>query len=87
MIKLIIIAILFVGMLLVSISIANSYNACPAPSVVYKFIPRSFAENQDNPVPLDDILGKMFTEPSPWVAQFNSNYKLKGIREATDVVR
>jgi hypothetical protein len=78
---LIIIILLIIGVLFVTIDLGWTYNSCPDPQVIYKFVPRTFAENQDNPIPLDDILGKMFTEPTPWVAQFNKNIKIKKIND------
>lgn len=37
------------------------------PRVEYKFIPRTFKEEQENPVRVSDVFSGMFSEPSPWV--------------------
>jgi hypothetical protein len=40
---------------------------CPKPYIEYRYVPRSFKDEQDEPVPLDDIFNKMFAKPSPWM--------------------
>jgi hypothetical protein len=39
--------------------------------VEYRYIPRTFKEEQEIPVPLFDVFGSMFTESSPWFGSFN----------------
>jgi hypothetical protein len=48
----------------------NYVNSCP-PKIIYSFIPRTFKEQQDNPIPLDEIFKTMFEQPSPWVQSFD----------------
>lgn len=33
--------------------------------IIYRYIPRSFAEDQDNPPPLSDLFGTMFSGIDP----------------------
>ena len=40
---------------------------CPKPYIEYRYVPRSFKDEQDEPVPIDDIFNKMFAKPSPWM--------------------
>ncbi len=40
---------------------------CPKPYIEYKYIPRPFKEEQDEPPLIQDIFGKMFSLPSPWM--------------------
>jgi len=72
-IEFIMIMIFFLGFLCIIISIVNSYNKCPDNKVIYKYIPRSFVEDQMNPVPLDDIFHAMFNKPSPWITSFDDD--------------
>ena len=44
-----------------------AYNKTEPASTVYRYIPRTFIEDQENPVPLDDIFYTMFNNPSPWI--------------------
>jgi Zn-dependent M28 family amino/carboxypeptidase len=39
----------------------------------FKYLPRSFKEEQDNPVPLMDIYYKLFNNGSPWVNNFTDS--------------
>ena len=40
---------------------------CPKPIIQYRYVPRSFKDEQDEPIPVEDIFGKMFSHPSPWM--------------------
>jgi hypothetical protein len=40
---------------------------CPKPYIEYRYVPRSFKDEQDEPVPIADIFNKMFAKPSPWM--------------------
>ena len=48
------------------ILIINSFKitSCPPPIIEYRYVPRSFIEEQKNPVKVTDIFGNMFTETS-----------------------
>ena len=77
----ILIIILITAILFVTIDVTKTYNSSPPPQTIYKFIPRSFAENQANPVPLDAIFGKMFNNATPWVASFGKDIKQHKIND------
>jgi hypothetical protein len=57
------------------------YNACPPQATVYRYIPRTFIEEQENPVPLDDIFYHMFNNPTPWVSSVDVERKKNDIGE------
>lgn len=40
---------------------------CPPPRIEYRYIPRTFEEQQDDPVPLLNVVGKMFNNRTPWM--------------------
>jgi hypothetical protein len=58
------IILLFIVYEIISIKIMKK---CPKPYIEYRYVPRSFKDEQDEPVPIDDIFNKMFAKPSPWM--------------------
>jgi len=60
--------LLFLGAICIAISITKSMVSPPMqPRVIYRYIPRTFEEEQEDPVPVSDIFETMFANPSPWV--------------------
>ncbi len=60
----ILIVLLFIGYEIIRL---NTLKKCPKPYIEYRYVPRSFKDEQDEPVPIDDIFNKMFAKPSPWM--------------------
>ena len=69
--KIIILTILFIGILMISISIVKDSAYCQKERIIYKYIPRTFENEQTNEVSVTDIFNVMFTQPSPWIASVN----------------
>jgi len=65
--KSIVILFMFIGVVLVVVGYVNSNQNCPPPIVEYKYVPRTFEEEQNLPRPLLSIFGKMFNEDSAWM--------------------
>lgn len=63
---------MLVGLVCIVISITKQISTCPEPKIEYKYIPRTFQEEQDNPVYVSDIFRDMFEKPSPWIASKNN---------------
>ena len=59
--------LLFAGLLLISSGYMKSQQHCPAPRVEFRYVPRTFEQEQDVPVPVLSVYGKMFTERDPWM--------------------
>jgi hypothetical protein len=57
-----------IGLILVGIDLIRTYNKCPENKIIYRYLPRSFIEDQENPVPLDDIFYSMFNNPTVWIS-------------------
>jgi hypothetical protein len=70
-----------IGLILIIIDLTRIYNACPAPKTIYRYVPRTFIEEQENPVPMDDIFYDMFNNPTPWVASVDTERKKNDIGE------
>lgn len=45
----------------------NTKKNCPKPIIEYRYIPRTFEEEQDEPVFIDEIFNSMFAQSSPWM--------------------
>jgi hypothetical protein len=45
----------------------DAIKQCPKPIIEYRYVPRSFKEEQAEPIPIKDIFGTMFANPSPWM--------------------
>ena len=67
--KNIIIMLIFVVsiMLVYEMTRINTLNKCPKPITEYRYIPRTFTEEQNEPIPIDDIFKTMFSNTSPWM--------------------
>lgn len=63
---------MLVGLVCIVISVTKQISTCPEPKIEYKYIPRTFQEEQDNPVYVSDIFRDMFEKPSPWIASVNN---------------
>ena len=64
-------AILFFGIMLIVIDMVRTSNQCPTQKIIYRYIPRTFEEEQLEPVYPSDIFKTMFTQPSTWIGQTN----------------
>jgi hypothetical protein len=64
--RLLIIILLLAGFTMMIQGILKSGMTCPPPKIVYRYVPRTFKEEQDMPVPMESIYGKMFAEKDAW---------------------
>lgn len=55
------------GFGLLVVGIAVSQKKCPEPKVEYRFVPRTFQEEQENPAMVSDLFDRMFTNQEPWI--------------------
>jgi len=72
--KIIILLILFIGTVLITIDVTKikSDLSRKVPKVIYRYIPRTFEEEQEDPVPVSDVFSTMFSQPSPWVGSIRT---------------
>lgn len=70
--KLAILIFIFLGILFVVVNLVTSSQACPQSQVIYKYIPRTFEEDQLEPLFVSDVFATMFSQPSVWVKGVNS---------------
>jgi hypothetical protein len=69
MIKTILVLSLFLGIIFIVISLVKVTAQCPKQQIIYRYIPRSFDEEQEEPVYVTDIFKNMFTQPSTWIGE------------------
>jgi len=62
----IVILFLLVGICLVVIGYVKSNQNCPPPVVEFRYVPRTFEEEQNLPRPLLSIFGQMFNSDDAW---------------------
>jgi hypothetical protein len=65
--KAIVIIFCFSGIIAIIIGYINSIKKCPPPTIEYRYIPRTFEEEQNDPVKPSKLFKTMFDDPSPWV--------------------
>lgn len=60
---------IFIGILMVIIDVTRIKAGLikQEPKIIYRYIPRTFEEEQLDPVYATDIFETMFSQPSPWV--------------------
>lgn len=69
MYKAIVLLIIFLGILFIAISIVRVQAGLTTSDkeIEYRYIPRSFDEEQMEPVYVSEIFETMFSQPSPWI--------------------
>ena len=78
MYKALVMLIIFVGILFITIEVVRIKAGFfePKPQITYKYLPRTFEEEQLDPVFVSEIFETMFSQPSPWVLSIR-NYDQK----------
>lgn len=59
--------LLFAGVILIIVGFVKTQKYCPPPKIEYRWVPRSFVEEQQSPVPVTDIFASMFYESTPFI--------------------
>lgn len=63
--KLLVIAMLVVGVTMVLNGYYRANLTTPPPHIIYRFLPRSLEEDSSNPAKVSDIFAKMFSDSNP----------------------
>jgi hypothetical protein len=63
----------FIGVISIVVGYINQIKKCPPPKVEYRYIPRTFEEDQNNPVKISELFNTMFVEPTPWLDKISSS--------------
>jgi hypothetical protein len=65
--KAIIVLLTFIGIIAIIIGYINQIKQCPPPKVEYRYIPRTFEDEQNDPVKVTKIFKDMFETPTVWL--------------------
>lgn len=71
MLQLILLLLIFVGIIFVTINIVKNNCKCEDQQVIYRYIPRTFDEEQEDPAYASDVHKVLFSLRTPWV--YNAN--------------
>jgi len=71
--------LLIIGVILITMGYTRMYYSKDNSKVIYRYIPRTFQEDQDNPPPLSDLFGNMFESAEPWTGDFYDE-KVRALR-------
>lgn len=71
MTKNLIIILIFIGIVMIAIGLTKATQQLPPQQIIYRYIPRSFEEEQEDPVMVSDIFRTMFYLPDPWIGSIN----------------
>jgi len=66
--NLILVTLMFIAIILVVVGFIKVGQQCPQRKIEYRYVPRTFIEDQKEPVPVTDIFAKMFFESTPWIS-------------------
>jgi hypothetical protein len=61
------ILVIFIGIILITIEVTRTSAECPLQKTIYRYIPRTFEEEQRSEAYVTDIFKSMFEDPSPWI--------------------
>ena len=65
--KSLVILMLVIGICMVVIGYNKSNQTCPPNRVEYRYIPKTFEQEQEAPVPVLSVFGKMFQDENAWM--------------------
>ena len=66
--NLFLILLLFVALVFMVIGYIKANQQCPPRRVEYRYVPRTFIEEQEDPTPISDIFASMFYSSTPWIS-------------------
>jgi hypothetical protein len=64
--------IIIIAYTILIVGLTQMYYQCPPSKIIYKYVPRTFREEQESPVPVSEIFASMFNNQTPWIADTTS---------------
>jgi len=83
MYKIFILTMFIFGIVLITAAISRSVGEKSQQKIIYRYIPRTWAEEADEPAMPSDIFSTMFSQPSTWIGGINDldTRKKEGINQ------
>tara|TARA_A100000164_G_C21665785_1_gene657145 strand:- start:343 stop:621 length:279 start_codon:yes stop_codon:yes gene_type:complete len=66
------IPLIFIGIIFITINIVKINNVCKE-KIVYKYLPRNYKDEINNPFSVKDIFDELFKKKSPWASRIYSS--------------
>ena len=73
--KSIVILLFIIGVIMILVGYTRQYSICPNPKIEYRYIPRTFYDEQLTNQNILKQFSSMFQDENPWVVDRNSNTK------------
>ncbi len=67
MIKGLFLIFMMIGIIFLSVYYVSINNISPSQKIIYKYIPRTFSQEQNEPIYVSEIFKTMFSQPSVWI--------------------
>ena len=67
--------ILIIGLIFILLGYNNSTNKCPPKEIEYRFLPRTFYDEQMQQTNISDIFSNLFNSNDAWLNRFSGNEK------------
>jgi hypothetical protein len=61
-----VVVLLIISIIFVAVGYIKSNQKCPPPIVQFRYIPKTFKEEQSTSIPILSQYGSMFKKRSPW---------------------
>ena len=58
---------IIIGIICITINLVRLNMPYPETKIVYKYIPKTFEDEQDHPQYASELFKSMFTQQSPWI--------------------
>jgi len=58
--------LLIIGIIFIAVGYIRSNQKCPPRQIEYRYLPKTFIDEQNNSTPVLSIFGSMFSKASPW---------------------
>ena len=65
--------ILIIGLIFILLGYNNSTNKCPPKKIEYRFLPRTFYDEQMTPTNISNIFSNLFNSEDTWLNRFSGN--------------
>ena len=66
--NLFLVLLLFVALVLMTVGYVKANHQCPPRRVEFRYVPRTFIEEQEDPTPVSDIFARLFYSSTPWIS-------------------